>query len=110
VRRKLHTSTRLENAPYPRASVYWTEDEDGNGWTGFLSVWDDPNSRREASHEIHLRQGSPLGNIYIDVDPVSGGAWAFSSFEGHGITERDLEWAALYAVEALKRKWDLMHH
>ena len=38
------------------------------------------------------------------VDEASHGAWSFNSFEGVGITERDLQWAGLYAVEAIKRK------
>jgi hypothetical protein len=89
-------------------SVHWTEDEDGNGWTGVTQVWLDGNTKEGDEHIIHLRQGMPLGSIHVDVDECSHGAWAFSSFEGTGLTERDLQWAALYASEVLKRKNDLL--
>jgi hypothetical protein len=68
---------------------------DGNGWTGVTQVWLDGNTKEGVEHIIHLRQDMPLGSIHVDV-------------EGVGLTERDLQWAALYASEVLKRKNDLL--
>lgn len=38
------------------------------------------------------------------LDACNGGAWASTNFEGHTITERDLLWASLWAIQAAKRK------
>ena len=103
--RRVTTITHPNSASYyPTFSVCWTEDEDGNGWSGVCKVWLDGNTKKDREHTIGLRQTLPLGSISVSVDGSSHGAWAFSSFEGVGLTERDLQWAALYASETLKRK------
>jgi hypothetical protein len=87
--------------------VCWTEDADGLGWTGDAVFWTDGNTREPPDHTLSLRQGMPLGSISLAVDEISHGAWAYTHFEGAGLTERDLQWAAAYASEALKRKREL---
>jgi hypothetical protein len=98
------TRTQLENSLYPAMQVSWTEDEDGNGYTGKAVYWADGNTIIPPEHEIHVRQSIPLGMIYTDVDGFDYGCWASTKFEGVTITERDLQWAAAWASEALKRK------
>lgn len=102
--RRICTSTSLGNGRYPSMSVSWTEDDDGNGWTGEAAFWTDGNTKEPPAHEISLRQGQPLGSIHIATDPFDHGCWSMASFEGAGLTERDLQWAAVYAAEALQRK------
>jgi hypothetical protein len=103
--RKVSTKTRLENSPYPSLQIIWTEDADQNGWTGEAVIWADGNTQQPCgNHTVTVGQGMPLGAIYVSVDGFSHGAWSFGSFEGVGLTERDLQWASLYAVEAIKRK------
>jgi len=107
--RKVSTKTRLGNSPYPSLQITWTEDEDQNGWSGEAKIWTDGNTLKPCgNHTVTLRQGMPLGGIYVDVDGSSHGCWSGGSFEGAGLTERDLQWAALYAVEAIKRKEEFL--
>jgi hypothetical protein len=87
--------------------VTWTQDEDGNGWTGEAKFWDDGGTCILPIHSIHLRQAMPLGAIYVAVDENAAGGWAMTTFDGAGLTERDLQWAAAWAVEPLKRKREL---
>ena len=95
----------MENASYPSLQIYWTEDADQNGWTGKAEIWTDGYTLQpDENHIITLRQGTPLGSIYVDIDSTSHGAWSFGSFEGAGLTERDLQWAGMWVVEATKRK------
>jgi hypothetical protein len=102
--RQLSTRTRLGNSHYPTMSVNWTEDDDQNGWTGSVTFWIDGNTENPPKHTINIRQANPLGSIVVFVDEFESGCWAMTSFDGSGITERDLQWAAAYSMEALKRK------
>lgn len=95
--RKVSTTTNLENAAYPKLVVLWTEDEDGNGWSGQACIWQSGSDHDAREHTISLRQGIPLGRIYLLVDECSHGCWASTSFEGTGLAERDLQWAAAFA-------------
>jgi hypothetical protein len=95
----------MENASYPSLQIYWKEDADQCGWTGKAEIWTDGKTLQPCgNHTVTLRQGTPLGSISISVDEFSHGAWSYGSLEGAGITERDLQWAGLYAVESIKRK------
>lgn len=85
-------------------SVRWVEDDDGNGWTGEATFWTDGNTKEPPEHTICLRQGQPLGSIHVLVDECGHGSWSMTSFEGAGLTERDLQWAAAYAMEPLQQK------
>lgn len=102
--RYLSTMTPLGNGRYPSMNVTWTEDADSNGWTGEATFWADANTPQPPAHRINLRQGQPLGSISVTTDGTEHGAWSMTSFEGTGLTERDLQWAAAYAMETLKRK------
>lgn len=102
--RHVSTHTPLGNGRYPSMSVLWTEDEDGNGWTGEATFWTDGNTKEAPTHTIGLRQGQPLGSIHVFTDEFAHGFWSTTSFEGVGLTERDLQWAAAYAAEPLERK------
>ena len=103
--RELVTRTRIENASYPSLQIYWIEDNDQIGWTGKAEIWTDGNTLQPCgNHTITLRQGTPIGSISIAIDEFSHGAWSYGSFEGAGLTERDLQWAGLYAFESIKRK------
>ncbi len=104
-----HTSTRLllnNNPANPvTMSVKWTADSDGHGWRGEVVVWKDHNEKLAEGHRITIRQGQPLGSISMSFDEAVGaGAWKFYSFEGTGITERDLQWATAWAALALRDK------
>jgi hypothetical protein len=99
------TRTELANGRSPTMLVNWSEDEDGNGWTGKVTFWKDGNTQEPSDHAISLRQTIPLGAISVVVDECCGaGCWAMTRLDGVGITERDLQWAAAYALEALLRK------
>lgn len=100
------TRTRIGNGSSRKSAwITWTEDEDGLGWKGQLTFWKDPDTRDDNSaYDVEIRQGMPLGYITVLVEPSLYGCWSMTGFEGVGITERDLQWAAAFAVEALKRK------
>lgn len=102
--RKLSTRTPLGGSAYPYMSTFWTEDEDGLGWTGSVKIWTGASSCDSDLHRIEVRQTTPLGGISAYVDPVSHGAWAYARFEGTVLTERDLQWAAAWAMAEIKRK------
>jgi hypothetical protein len=103
------TRTQFGNSRYPCLLVGWWQDEDQNGWAGVAQLWNDGKTKVGEEHHIHLRQGQPLGGIYIEVDEVAqAGCWSMASFEGAGITERDLQWATLFAREAIQRKMDFL--
>lgn len=102
--RRMSTMTPLGNGYYPSMMVTWVEDADSNGWTGEATFWIDGNTPQPPAHTIILRQGQPLGLIFVATDETAHGSWSMTSFEGAGLTERDLQWAAAYAMEALKRK------
>jgi hypothetical protein len=79
------------------AITRWYKDEDGLGWKGHLCFFD-KNEKLCDKHCISLRQTIPLGQISVSLDPCKGGAWKWNSFEGTGITERDLQWAMSWAM------------
>jgi hypothetical protein len=105
----MNTTTRMSlcnGAKYPCIIVHWKPDADGHGYKGFAS-WHDDIGEKEG-HVISIRQTQPLGMISIDFDQCNGGAWRFHSFEGTGITERDLQWAMAWAA-SVKEMWDERH-
>lgn len=67
-------------------------------------MWHGPNDKDEQTHDIEIVQGNPLGSISFDFDVGNGGAWDFASFEGASITERDLQWATLWAALSLRAR------
>ena len=101
--RRVTTKTKMANAESPLFFVNWIEDRDFLGWRGVASVLTRPHKESEL-HTVSVRQTIPLGLIVVTVDECAGGCWATAKFEGVGLTERDLQWAALYAMEAIKRK------
>jgi hypothetical protein len=102
--RRLAVTQSSDGPPYPRMMVNWEEDVDGLGWTGTITTWINPNERNQTTHEVNVRQTTPLGLIFVTVDGLSHGCWATAKFEGTGISERDLQWATAYASESIKRK------
>lgn len=100
----LSTLHRLSNAPYPVLQVTWRLDRDSLGWTGTARIWLDANQSDINYYIASIRQTVPLGAIVVTLDPVGPGCWATAQFEGVSIQERDLQWAALWAGEAIKRK------
>lgn len=86
-----------------RLRINWTADKDGHGWTGVCIVVQD-GQKSEITHEISLRQGQPLGKIFVMLDGDQHGAWMLNQFEGVEITERDLQWATIFAITAIKHK------
>jgi len=103
-----HTSTRLllnNNTANPiTLQIMWVADEDSHGWKGQCTVWKDRKDKIAEGHIVSLRQGQPLGSISVNLDECKGGAWVFHSFEGTGITERDLQWATAWAAIAIRDK------
>ncbi len=88
---------------YPSLLVNYERDEDELGYEGTVTLWKDGNTRL-CKHRVSIRQGSPLGKILITLDAFEHGAWAMTDFEGVGITERDLQWAAAWAAMAIQNR------
>jgi hypothetical protein len=101
--RKICTRTNIDNSNL-YILITWDENEDKLGWTGTTTEWTDKNTKTNKQHVVNLYQTTPIGGICVDIDQMSVGTWSFGSFEGTGLTERDLQWAALYTIEAIKRK------
>ena len=91
---------------YPAAMIIWQADSSwgGGGWQGTLTVWLSESEKDPHTHTVVIGQGAPLGSVTIMFDSVGHGAWEIASFEGVGVTERDLQWATLWAVLALKSR------
>lgn len=98
------TKVPIENALYANMTVVWTRNEDQTLWIGECTIWKDSNTKGCDQHLIEISQGTPLGSISVSIDPVTCGAWAMTSFPGYTITERDLFWASLWAVQCIRRK------
>lgn len=97
------TKVKMKYDEYPILQIHWEEFEDKLGWHGNCVIWKSKNEKEKCEHEISLRQTMPLGFINVVFDEHPGaGTWAYSSFEGHGITERDLFWANCYAALAIE--------
>lgn len=94
----------FNGSKYPLFYINWAKSELGNGMQGTLTLWHGPNDKDENTHQISLIQSCPLGTISIDFDVGNGGAWDFASFEGASITERDLQWATLWAALSLRAR------
>jgi hypothetical protein len=105
---KLTTRINIEGGkhPFPVFHVQWTRDEDEMGWDGDCFIWDAEGKEKLKGckgHKISLRQCNPIGLISVTVDPCKGGALKWRSFEGTGLTERDLFWAAAWALSEIER-------
>lgn len=98
------TKVQIENAPYPTLQVVWIHNEDHTAWLGECTIWKDPNTKGCDQHTIEISQGTPLGSISVSLDSVNYGAWALAYFPGYTITERDLFWASVWAVQCIRRK------
>lgn len=103
------TKVPMGNGPYPALWVVWTHNEDQTLWTGQCSVWKDGNtkicpSETGDAHVIEIAQGTPLGNISIYLDSFEYGCWGYGRFPGYGISEKDLFWASVWAVQSIERK------
>ena len=98
------TKVPMGNGPYPALWVVWTHNEDQTLWTGQCSVWKDGNNKACDGHVIEIAQGTPLGNISIYLDSFEHGCWGYGSFPGCGISEKDLFWASVWAVQSIERK------
>lgn len=103
-RRTCATRHRLGNSHYPGLSICWTQDADQLGWTGTCSLWTDGNTQACSGHTVRVRQGTPLGHLFLDFDECGPGCWRMAQIEGVGITERDLQWAGVWAGECLRSK------
>jgi hypothetical protein len=74
------------------------------GFIGEVTIWHSKDEKDPVTHKVAVGQGAPLGSISVDFDSVGFGAWEFSSFSAAGITERDLQWATLWAALAVKAR------
>ena len=109
--RQLMTRTRIGNTPiYPCLTIRWEENENGNGWTGKCTIWKDGDTKVncQEEHIVEVLQTIPIGGITVVFDGFSGGCFRYQTFSGSGITERDLEWAACWALLALEAKHKAM--
>lgn len=103
--RQVTTNTEWENGYYPCLSTLWTETREGMEWRGETTLWQDGSTPAEGcTHRLVLTQSVPLGTLTVICDEVGCGCWASGSFPGVGITERDLQWAAEWAKQAIKGK------
>lgn len=83
--------------------IYFDKDPDGSGYTGWFNYQDD--EKTIVRHTINIRQTVPIGKIWFEFDTVStAGCWQSGQFEGVTITERDLQWCAHWALQAVKYK------
>ena len=98
-----HVTVRIPNGKFPSYNFAYKRDDDELGYTAKVSVWLD-DLRADCGHSLEVRQGSPIGQIYLILDDCGHGCWSMGDIEGVGITERDLQWAALWAIEAIRRK------
>lgn len=102
-----HAVTRINYNNDPKApvtlQVKWEPDEDGRGWAGhctFYSMRAEGDERVVASgYSVHIGQTIPLGSIYVNLD-----RHVSETFDGTGLTERDLYWATVWAATAIKNK------
>jgi hypothetical protein len=97
--KRVGTSTPFENAPYPSLSVSW--EETAQGWQGLCSIWQDGETRLCSGHTVSVAQTMPLGRVSVSVDDFGYGCLAMCSIDGVSVTERDLQWAACFAAQAL---------
>jgi hypothetical protein len=98
------TSTQMGSEVYPSLQIHWQMDEDEHGYHGDCFIWEDSRTKGCDKHKISIRQSMPLGLISVILDECTGGAWKSARFEGHTITERDLLWAACWAVLGIEDK------
>lgn len=105
--RPVSTRHQLRNGDrYPSITINWTPSEQwgGGGYEGKLSLWRSGNEKDPREHDVSIGQGAPLGQIMVMFDSVVHGAWEVGTLDGVGITERDLQWATLWAALALKSR------
>ena len=81
-------------------SVYWEETD--MGFDGICSLW--RKGEKLCEHKISISRGRPIGNLFVTLDNVGYGCWAMVSFKADTLTERDLQWATAWAVQAIERK------
>ena len=86
--------------------IKWTRDDSwgSGGWRGVLTIWLSGNEKDPHEHTVGIGQGTPLGSVSLYFDSVGHGSWEAAHFDGVGVTERDLQWATLWAVLALKSR------
>lgn len=91
---------------YPLITITWTPSQlaAGGGYEGVLTLWHASDDKDPRTHEVSVGQSMPLGSLHVQFDGFSHGAWAFAGFEGVGVTERDLQWATLWAALALRSR------
>lgn len=100
-------STHLElsnGGRYPCIGVTW--DGNADGYRGKLTLWHGPGDRDEKQHDVSIVQTCPLGSVHVYFDSCGNGAgcWAMGHIDGTGISERDLQWATLWAALALRSR------
>lgn len=104
---KFSTRQELKNGDrYPSVSILWEPDPSWGcgGYKGTLTLWRSGNEKDEKTHEVLIGQGAPLGAVTVMFDQAGYGVWETASFEGVGVTERDLQWATAWAVLAFKSR------
>lgn len=106
MRRRVVTRTRFANAEYPSLQIIWQQSPGGEGWRGKCCIWLDGDTCGCQGHELWVSNSMPLGRISASLDDCGPGSWAFAGFDGAGLTERDLQWAAEWAAEGIK----FQHH
>jgi hypothetical protein len=96
----------INGSTYPCAYVNWRREGGwgGGGWIGEVTVWHSPKDRDEHTHNITIGQGCPLGQVSLYFDNFGYGTWEMSHLDGVDITERDLQWATLWGMLALKSR------
>jgi hypothetical protein len=84
--------------------VKWQRDEDGHGWEGGAKWFDRDGERATCAHVISVRLGQPLGSLSVALDEVQVGAWAYASLPASDCSNHDLQWATVWAKEAIRSK------
>lgn len=100
-----HCSIRIEpeNGKHYPAYVFLF-DFSGSCWRAQISCWTDSSTQEQETHTLVIGQSLPLGKIWFQLDPVGPGCLASGEFPGVSIDERDLQWAAHWALAAIKHK------
>lgn len=94
------TKTRLGNTEYPSLNVFW--EPHALGWKGVTTIWESSHVAKEETHEIYVGLTAPIGRIVVHFDGHEHGCMAMADLVGDTITNRDLQWAAVWAKEVIR--------
>lgn len=88
----------------PNFTVAWTRrDSDMEAYDGIGQFWEGSGKLPEREWKIAVTVSIPAIAVNVIVEGCQGGCWTMYDIPGHTITGETLWWAAIVALEALKR-------